>query len=162
MLADIVSTNGNLLLNIPVRGNGTIDEDEQQFLAAMADWMQVNGEAIYSTRPWKVFGEGPATVAAQAKGSHGGLKDVAEKPYTCRRHPLYPFQGRQHALRHLPRRAGETVRIQSLAGMKVSGVKLLGSDAAVEWKQAADALEIQPAAKWPCEHAVAYKISLAN
>lgn len=62
MLIDIVSKNGNLLLNIPVRGDGSIDEDEHAFLAALATWMPVHGEAIYGTRPFKVFGEGPPEV----------------------------------------------------------------------------------------------------
>jgi alpha-L-fucosidase len=63
-LADIVSKNGNLLLSIPVRGNGTIDADERQFLEAMAEWMGRNGEAIHGTRPWRSFGEGPTRVGS--------------------------------------------------------------------------------------------------
>ena len=59
MLADIVSKNGNLMLSIPVRADGTIDEHEIQFLHEMGAWLDVNGEGIYATRPWKVYGEGP-------------------------------------------------------------------------------------------------------
>lgn len=59
-LADIVSKNGNLLLNIPVKGNGSIDDQEKAILEEIAVWMQVNAECIYDTRPWKVYGEGPA------------------------------------------------------------------------------------------------------
>jgi len=58
-LIDIVSKNGNLLLSIPLRGDGTIDELEVTFLKGMAEWMKINGEAIYDTRPWIIFGEGP-------------------------------------------------------------------------------------------------------
>jgi len=60
MLADIVSKNGNLLLNIPVRGNGTIDEKELKVVEEIGKWMAINKEGIYDTRPWKVFGEGPS------------------------------------------------------------------------------------------------------
>ncbi len=59
MLIDIVSKNGNLLLSIPVRGDGTLDEDEHAFLNELATWMPVHGEAIFGTRPFTVFGEGP-------------------------------------------------------------------------------------------------------
>jgi alpha-L-fucosidase len=58
-LCDIVSKNGNLLLSIPVRGDGSIDEDEVAILEALAHWFAVNGEAIYGTRPWRIYGEGP-------------------------------------------------------------------------------------------------------
>jgi alpha-L-fucosidase len=79
MLVDIVSKNGNLLLNIPVRGDGTIDDDEIKVLDGLAMWTQLNGEGIYGSRPWVVFGEGPSTVA-QARGQFGGARDV--RPYT--------------------------------------------------------------------------------
>jgi len=58
-LADVVSKNGCLLLNIPVRGNGSIDEKEEAILDDLAAWFRINGEAIYGTRPWRRFGEGP-------------------------------------------------------------------------------------------------------
>lgn len=60
MLVDIVSKNGNLMLNIPVRGDGTIDEKERVIVEEIGEWMRLNGDSIYGTRPWKVFGEGPA------------------------------------------------------------------------------------------------------
>ncbi|NDW17639.1 alpha-L-fucosidase [Dysgonomonas sp. 216] len=59
MLVDIVSKNGNLLLSVPMRGNGTIDDKEEAILKGISDWMDINKESIYGTRPWKVFGEGP-------------------------------------------------------------------------------------------------------
>jgi alpha-L-fucosidase len=68
MLIDIVSKNGNLMLSIPVRGEGTIDDIEVQILEGIAAWIAVNGEGIYATRPWKAFGEGPSTTAVVARG----------------------------------------------------------------------------------------------
>ena len=64
-LVDIVSKNGNMLLNIPVRGNGTIDEDEMKFLEGLTKWMDVNSESIYGTRPWRVYGEGETDSAGK-------------------------------------------------------------------------------------------------
>jgi hypothetical protein len=63
-LVDIVSKNGNLLLNIGPRSDGTIPDEVQQVLRDVGAWLAVNGNAIYGTRPWKVFGEGPTKVAA--------------------------------------------------------------------------------------------------
>ena len=63
-LIDIVSKNGNLLLNIGPRSDGTITEEETNVLLGTGKWLNVNGEAIYGTRPWKVFGEGPTESAS--------------------------------------------------------------------------------------------------
>ena len=68
MLLDIVSKNGNLMLSVPVRGDGTIDEREVAFLEGMAAWMKTNGEGIFGSRPWKVYGEGPSTVETARSG----------------------------------------------------------------------------------------------
>ena len=83
MLIDIVSKNGNLLLNIPLRADGTIDGDEIAFLKGLAGWIKINGECIFSTRPWKTFGEGPSLTADNGKGVSEGEADVAKVPFTA-------------------------------------------------------------------------------
>jgi alpha-L-fucosidase len=75
-LADVVSKNGNLLLNIPVRGDGTIDEKETAIVDAIGSWMRRNGEAIFATRPWHRFGEGPT------QPPEGMLNEDQAKPFT--------------------------------------------------------------------------------
>jgi alpha-L-fucosidase len=77
-LVDVVSKNGNLLLSVPQRGDGSIDADERAILQDIAGWMQVNGEAIFGTRPWRVYGEGPTAVQA---GMHG---EGQARPWTAR------------------------------------------------------------------------------
>ena len=77
-LADIVSKNGNLLLSIPVRGDGSIDQDEIDFLDGLASWMPANGEAIFGTRPFAVFGEG----APDLKGT-GNFNENSARAYTA-------------------------------------------------------------------------------
>lgn len=71
MLADIVSKNGNLLLNVPVRGDGTIDEKEISIVQEIGKWMAINSEGIYDTRPWTVFGEGPSADNANPLNAQG-------------------------------------------------------------------------------------------
>lgn len=75
MLADVVSKNGNLLLSVPLRADGTFDEKEEVVINGIGEWMAVNGEAIYSTRPWKIFGEGPiadSDIKLNAQGFNEG------------------------------------------------------------------------------------------
>lgn len=75
LLVDVVSKNGNLLLSVPLRADGTFDEKEEAILNEFGDWMSVNKEAIYDTRPWKVFGEGPianADIKINAQGFNEG------------------------------------------------------------------------------------------
>ena len=80
-LVDIVSKNGNLMLNIPVRGDGTIDEKERKIVEEIGAWMKENSESIYGTRPWKIFGEGPAQQAA-AQLNAQGFNEGKGKPFT--------------------------------------------------------------------------------
>jgi len=80
-LVDIVSKNGNLMLNIPVRGDGSIDEKERKIVEEIGAWMKVNSESIYGTRPWKIFGEGPAQQAAAALNAQG-FNEGKGKPFT--------------------------------------------------------------------------------
>lgn len=75
MLVDIVSKNGNLLLSVPLRGDGTFDSEAEKTLHGIRDWMAINSEGIVATRPWKVFGEGPAlreTAPIQGQGFNEG------------------------------------------------------------------------------------------
>ena len=81
MLADIVSKNGNLMLSVPLQRNGTPDADEIQIVKDIGAWLKVNGEAIYATRPWKIYGEGPSTQTSE-RGRFGGQSDVQRQPFT--------------------------------------------------------------------------------
>ena len=81
MLADIVSKNGNLMLSVPLQRDGTPDSDEIKIVSDIGAWLKVNGDAIYATRPWKAYGEGPSTVVAE-KGQFDGQRDVQKAPFT--------------------------------------------------------------------------------
>jgi alpha-L-fucosidase len=77
-LIDIVSKNGNLMLDIPVKGDGTIDSDERAFLEAIATWIPRHGEAIFGTRPFAVYGEGPPDVAGNSN-----FNERTQRAYTA-------------------------------------------------------------------------------
>jgi len=75
-LADVVSKNGNLLLSIPLPGHGAIDAEEEKILDRMASWVAVNGEAIFGSRPWRIYGEGPTALKA------GMMNENQAHPFT--------------------------------------------------------------------------------
>lgn len=81
-LVDVVSKNGNLMLNIPVRGDGSIDELERAIVKEIGIWMKANGDSIYGTRPWKIFGEGPQQESAGALKAQG-FNEGKGKPYSA-------------------------------------------------------------------------------
>jgi len=89
-LMDVVSKNGNLLLSIPQRGDGSIDDEEEKILADMARWMKINREAVFASRPWRRFGEGP-TKAAEGMQSEGKAAafTAADIRFTTRKGKLY-------------------------------------------------------------------------
>jgi alpha-L-fucosidase len=138
-LCDVVAKNGNLLLSVPMRGDGTIDADERKILDDLAAWMPVHSEAIFGTRPWKVFGEGPSRPAAgmmsEGKAQPFTAEDVR---FTTRGDMLYAFL--------LDAPGADTVTIRSLATGKVAGrverVEQLGATQPLRYEQTPQGLTI--------------------
>jgi alpha-L-fucosidase len=151
-LVDVVSKNGNLLLNLPQRGDGSLYPECETVLDELAKWMPVNGEGIFGTRPWTTFGEGPSMVPAGYMNEPMQPMTWRDIRYTSKGNVIYAF------CLGIPQ--GE-VKMTALAavGSKISNVKLLGSGEKVVWKATPEGLVIEPSAKWPCDHAVCYKIT---
>jgi alpha-L-fucosidase len=96
LLIDIVSKNGNMLLNVPVRGDGTIDEKEVKIVQEIGAWMKNNGEGIFDTRPWKIYGEGPSVENANpinAQGFNEGKVKYSDSDirFTTKKGVIYAF-----------------------------------------------------------------------
>jgi alpha-L-fucosidase len=162
-LVDVVSKNGNLLLSVPLRGDGTPDEDEIAILEGIAAWMQINQECIHGTRPWRIFGEGPQMTSA-APISGQGFNEGKGKPFTAED---VRFTTKGDALYAIVMGAPTaTVHIKSLGTAAnllpapIDTVELLGGSAPVRWKQTADALEIEVPSSLPSSIAVVFKIGV--
>jgi alpha-L-fucosidase len=161
MLCDIVSKNGDLLLNIPVRGDGSIDDKEQTVLEGIGAWMDVNKECIFDTRPWKIFGEGPATegAALSAQGFNEGKGKpltAADVRFTTKGNTLYAI------VLGTPQ---QDLRIKSLGtaakllAQPIGHITLLGNGEKVQWSQTATDLTIKASEKSPNGSALVYKIT---
>lgn len=160
-LVDIASKNGALLLNIGPRPDGTIPEEEEKILIEIGRWLDTNGEAIYGTRPWKVFGEGPTKVI------EGSFNDTKRKPFSPQDIRFTSKDGALYAIVLAWPEKGK-VTIESLgkeAGLaenKVASVELLGDANPLKWKQTAKGLVVNFPKERPCEHAFTLKVKLAG
>ncbi len=154
-LIDIVSKNGNLLLNIGPRSDGTIPDEVQQVLREVGAWLKVNGEAIYGTRSWHVYGEGPTKI------TEGSFHDTDTMPYTAedfrftkKGDALYAIEmgwpsNREaviHALAITPGQSG------------VRSVTLLGTDSSLAFEQQEDGLHIRLPEGTPGKYAFAFRV----
>jgi alpha-L-fucosidase len=154
MLIDIVSKNGNLMLNIPVRGDGTIDTREEQFLDSLTAWMDVNGAGIFRTRPWRVFGEGPTRAG-------GGMFSEGRTQYTPQDVRFMALD--QDLYAHCLDQPHEKLELHSLGRDRceaIAAVALVGSDVPVRWKQTPAALELEAPERFPSKETAAFRVRM--
>jgi len=157
-LIDIVSKNGNLLLNIGPRPDGTIPQEAVDVLLDTGKWLNVNGEAIYGTRHWHRYGEGPTGVPTTQFRERDyqpfGAEDIR---FTCKGNALYAiclgWPGDELVIKTLG--AGSEVPADA-----ISEISMLGASGTLSWSQDETGLKIETPAEKPCNHAYAFKIAL--
>ena len=158
-LVDIVSKNGNLLLNIGPRSDGTIPEEVQRVLLDVGAWLNVNGEAIYGTRPWRTYGEGPTKVMAGSfHDTETGAYTDEDFRFTAKGDTLYAIG--------LAWPANREVVVRSLAltpgSAQVQTVSLLGGDAKLRFEQRPDGLHVQLPAQPPSSYAYVLRVAFEH
>jgi len=136
---DAISKNGVVMLNIALRGDGTMPENQAAYLTAFGDFLKINGEGIYGTRPWKGFGEGPLKVKDGRQGENH--KDFSQDDirFTTKDGVLYAF------VLAPPTKdiAIKTLAAGGLLDHEIAGIELMGSSEEIKWNRSADALTIQ-------------------
>ena len=159
LLADVVSKNGNLLINFVMRLNGTLSPGAEDIVKDIGAWNAVNGEAIFGTRPWTNFGEGPekAKRSHMKKYSYGNFKPTAKDiRFTTKGGNLYaivlgwPEDGKVtiHSL----------VKAKIPGGNAISKVEMLGNSGTLAYEQTDNGLVVQLPSKKPCNYAFTLKI----
>jgi len=165
-LADVVSKNGNLLLNVPLRADGSLPDEAAAVLDEIGAWLEVNGQAIYGTRPWGPFGEGPTETVP---GPLGEKQTLPYTPEDVRFTVKAPPPGLGLDMRETLYAIvlgwpgpGEEVVISALAtGPKqrpIATVRLLGHRSALRMVRDRDGLHIQLPPDAPCRHAIVFRI----
>jgi alpha-L-fucosidase len=157
VLVDIVAKNGCMLLDVSPAADGTIPDQAQKVLLAMGEWLKTNGEAIYGTRPWTIYGEGPT------KSKRGGFSERADKGFTSE-DIRFTTKGPMLYAIALKWPKGGKLLIRSLAAYqrqwgKVEHVTLLGHPGSLTWSQTDQGLSVTLPGKKPCDGAVALKIT---
>jgi alpha-L-fucosidase len=162
LLTDIVSKNGNLLLNFPLPNSGELDYEERVTLDGITNWMQVNSEGIYSTRPWKIYGEGPSTKVDIKGGrfNESKLSDFTAEDvrFTTKGSTLYAF------VQGWPEKEA-TIAALGLASPqqpgKILNVEMLGSKGKLDWKQEDSALRVTMPAEKISDIGITLKVAFA-
>jgi len=156
-LVNVVAKNGNLLLNIPLPGHGRPDDDEFAFIAKFGAWMAMNSEAIYSSRPWKVSGEGPTQNAGTQSYGAAPKFVPGDIRFTTKGDSLYAIA--------LAWPQDGKLTIKSLAtgspnyNGQIARIGLLGSEANLSYTRSADGVTITLPEKAPCDYAYTFKIN---
>ena len=159
VLVEIVSKGGSLLLAPQMKPDGTITDLHIRAMDALGGWLRMNGEAIYGTRPWRIYGEGPTNlcqkeIAKTIKDSDFRMKDDDIR-FTCKEETLYAIcmGGPQQSV--LVKSLGTAAR---LVDGKPFEIRLLGYEGKVEWKQESEGLSITIPAEWSGRHMVVFAI----
>ena len=159
MLVDNVSKNGNLLLNVVQRPDGSLDPEVEQMLEELAEWNAIHGEAIFGTRPWLVYGEGTVRPSTRrfAEDYQFNAKEIR---FTTKGSTLYAIalgwpEDRKITIRSLAKPAGSDVN-------HIEAISLLGYDGKLDWQQTAEGLTVTLPEQKVSEYTAALKISGSN
>jgi alpha-L-fucosidase len=156
-LVDIVSKNGALLLNIGPRADGTIPAEEEQILLDIGRWLTVNGEAIYDTRAWKTYGEGPTQI------NTGSFSDNERPPFTDR-DIRFTTKGNTLYATLFAWPENNEVTVHSLGtnlrlyDLEIGSVELIGSQEKLKWSRTSRGLKVKLPEEKPCDHAFVLKV----
>ncbi len=167
-LVDRVSKNGCLLLNVGPRADGSIPEEAKELLLGIGDWLKINGEAIYGTRPWTIAAEGPTSLGFDAAyGNEADLEYTSEDiRFTVKDNNLYAitldWPGDELTIRSVTTNHFPNEDFVGIYPSEIKSIGMLGGEKELKWKITGQGLEIEMPKSKPCDYAYALKIELKN
>ncbi len=153
---DAISKNGVVMLNVALKGDGTLPKKQAAYLDAFGDFLKMNGEGIYGTHPWKVYGEGPLKMKDGRQGENKKNFSPQDIRFTTKDGNLYAF------VLAVPKEdiLIKTLKSGGILEKNITSIELLGSEEKISWKQTPKGLKITKPNSFPLEIANGFKINL--
>ncbi len=167
-LVDRVSKNGFLLLNVGPKADGTIPDEVKELLLGLGKWLDINGEAIYKTRPWTIASEGPTKLLSDATyGNESNVEYSAQDiRFTVKENSLYAicldWPKEKLLIKSVTTNDFPDEDFVGIYPDEIRSVELLGFEEKLNWEVTDEGLEISVPEEVPLEHAFAFKISLQD
>ena len=152
---DVISKNGVVMMNVALRGDGTLPENQAAMLKALGDWLKINGEGIYGTRPWITYGEGPTEIITSRIGENLEAYSPRDIRFTAKGDSIYAFV-------LAPPTGDIFIRKLCQKGLytgTVAEITMLGSDEKLVWEHSRQGLLIKIPEKLPDQPVIGFKIS---
>jgi len=153
---DAISKNGVVMINVALKGNGTLPENQAKVLEDFGNWIKINAEGIYDTRPWKIYGEGPLEILTKRGGENLKEYSAQDVRFTQKENTLFAF---------ILAKPTEDIRILTLMeggllNKKIKQITLLGSKECIKWSRDSEALTINLPKELEGKNILSFKIEL--
>lgn len=153
---DAISKNGVVMLNVALRGDGTMPENQAAYLTTIGDFLKINGEGIYGTRPWTIFGEGPLKVKDGRQGENRREYSQKDIRFTTKDGNLYVF---------VLAKPTKDIHIATLASGQalksdIKSISMMGSEEKIEWNRSTEGLTIRLPNTLPASLVTGFKLMM--
>ncbi|MCH6255600.1 alpha-L-fucosidase [Puniceicoccaceae bacterium K14] len=153
---DAISKNGIVMLNVALRGDGTLPENQAAYITAVGDFLKTCGEGIYGSRPWKTYGEGPLEIKTGRQGENIRAYSQEDIRFTTKDGNLYVFVLATPTSDILVKTLAEG----GLLDKEISGVQMLGSEEEIQWSRSSEGLRIELPDSLPEQLVAGFKLRL--
>jgi len=154
---DAISKNGVVMLNVALKGDGTLPEEQAAYIEGLGRWLKINGEAIYGSRPWVTFGSGPTEIKTARTGENTKPYQEGDIRFTKKGNYLYIFSLVKPTKDIIVKELAKGGSLQK----EISSISVIGGED-VKWTQTKDALTLTLPAQMPDQPVIGFKVALSD